>query len=606
MDEAVREDSKLNTKIRSAVGKGLRGAAAGGRYVLRRMRMWQKAGLVLCIVFWICSALIGLVCRRITANMFDQTSAARWTQDGNSSQVSAFFSDAVSITDDTAKSIGAKFNLRLREDSIALSEKQIENGASLTNSCYCGIGNTDVSTPDDSVTVTAIGVGGDFFNFHPLELMDGYYFAQDDLMQDRVLLDDQTAWRLFGSAQIVGQQVTIGGTPHFVAGVFKRPEKRFYKEAGMGAYLIFMSYDSLCRFTESGAASGGEGTEEDGFSGSEVRATESSRLAAGPDPAAYHSGAVDPADPAVPSTAAWAPSDTSVLLAAEDGDIFDDSDDTGMDPAEEEDGPEEEADDTPLEGDKDMSGKSGGGTHINQTSGSGTFYDQEEKEEVNRSRVTCYEIILPNPVSNYAVNLVRSGLLESGIAQEQMTVVENTFRFDTWRLALMAAQPGIRSMQTAAIRYPYWENVALAWEDVLIPFALLQLFLRFSPVLFLLYLVLWYATHKSWTVGGVASRIQDRIYNRQSEKIYGKKAPESLPMEDPAPVTGEDKAGEDKAGGGTAPAAEEPGTEPDFASGEDKTGKDAAPAVEEPGTEPAPAAGTGGDGAVTGPTESGV
>ena len=94
------------------------------------------------------------------------------------------------------------------------------------------------------------------------------------------------------------------------------------------------------------------------------------------------------------------------------------------------------------------------------------------------------------------------------------------------------AQPGVRSMQVAPIRYPYWENVALAWEDVLIPYALLWLILRFSPILFLLWLVIWYATHKSWTVGGVVRDIQDRIYDRQSERIYGRRSGTGLPVED--------------------------------------------------------------------------
>ena len=89
-------------------------------------------------------------------------------------------------------------------------------------------------------------------------------------------------------------------------------------------------------------------------------------------------------------------------------------------------------------------------------------------------------------------------------------------------------------MQTAAIRYPYWENVALAWEDMLIPYALLQLVLRFAPLVFLLFLVLWYATHKSWTVGGIIGNIQDRLYERQAERIHGKPAEKAEELEDSA------------------------------------------------------------------------
>ena len=133
---------------------------------------------------------------------------------------------------------------------------------------------------------------------------------------------------------------------------------------------------------------------------------------------------------------------------------------------------------------------------------------------------------MPNPVSGYALQKVRSRLEQVPFPMEKATIVDNTSRFDILRLVTLMGQPGVRSMQIAPIRYPYWENVALGWEDVLIPYAFLWMFLRYSPLVFLLWLVIWYATHKSWTVGGIVRDIQDRIYDRQSERIYGKRTPE--------------------------------------------------------------------------------
>ena len=118
--------------------------------------------------------------------------------------------------------------------------------------------------------------------------------------------------------------------------------------------------------------------------------------------------------------------------------------------------------------------------------------------------------------------MVLSRIEQLGITSNQVSVIDNSKRYDTLRLVSLLAQPGVRSMQIAPIRYPYWENVALGWEDVLIPFALLRVILRIAPLLFLLFMVLWYATHKSWTVGGLVHKMQDKIYERQSERIYGK------------------------------------------------------------------------------------
>ena len=160
---------------------------------------------------------------------------------------------------------------------------------------------------------------------------------------------------------------------------------------------------------------------------------------------------------------------------------------------------------------------------------------------------------MPNPVSGYALQKVRSRLEQVPFPMEKATIVDNTSRFDILRLVTLMGQPGVRSMQIAPIRYPYWENVALGWEDVLIPYAFLWMFLRYSPLVFLLWLVIWYATHKSWTVGGVVRDIQDRIYDRQSERIYGKRtpekaletaeAPEEIPEAAEAPEETSDTAG---------------------------------------------------------------
>ncbi len=556
-------DSKLNKKFRDAVRTGSRGTARIIRSTLKNMHMWQKVGLVLCIVFWIASVILGAVCRRTTDKLIDQNAAQRWSEEGNFAQVSAFLAEGSGASEDTVKAMYTGLMLDLQADAIALSETQTENGARLIEQSYCGMGSADITVGSETVTVNAIGVGGDFFNFHPLEMIDGYYFADDDLMKDRILLDDQTAWRLFGSPNIVGMTVSIGGTPHVIAGVFRQPRERFYKDSGIGSYLVYMSYDSLCKYTDATAASEEGETTQDG---------ENMDISGGdafvPDAKPVHSEKAA-ADPAVPTTAAYMPADaeehpgkkgtlSDTIGGLESGSSSDGSGDTGEgedtgEPLKEEESDlGEELDDDP--GAENLDRKDSGSSK----GSSGTAKDgeeEEQKEVVNRNRVTCYEVVIPNPVQGYAVRKVRSRLEQVPFPMELATIVDNTRRFDIFRLVTLLAQPGVRSMQVAPIRYPYWENVALAWEDVLIPYALLWLILRFSPVLFLLWLVIWYATHKSWTVGGVVRDIQDRIYDRQSERIYGKRSEAGLSGEDPEAIETEkesDAAGADQESAGIA------------------------------------------------------
>jgi len=95
---------------------------------------------------------------------------------------------------------------------------------------------------------SVIAVGGNFFDFHPIRLLSGNYITPDDLMQDRVLLDEETAWLLFGGTELSGMSFKINGVPFVVAGVIQR-EQDFASEkaysSGMGIYMSYDGYSSL-------------------------------------------------------------------------------------------------------------------------------------------------------------------------------------------------------------------------------------------------------------------------------------------------------------------------------------------------------------------------
>ena len=106
-------------------------------------------------------------------------------------------------------------------------------------------------------------MGGDFFLFHPLPLLSGSYLTAEDYMADRVVLDAQTAFTLFGSSDVAGMEVTIGGKTFPVAGVIDR-ESDFASTAALATTagassssgssgsqaMIFMSYDALNALSE--------------------------------------------------------------------------------------------------------------------------------------------------------------------------------------------------------------------------------------------------------------------------------------------------------------------------------------------------------------------
>jgi hypothetical protein len=93
--------------------------------------------------------------------------------------------------------------------------------------------------------VTAVGVGNDFFQIHPIPLLSGGYISGEDLNQDRVVLDENLAWALFGSNDIVGMQVWIGDSIYVVAGVVAVDENNLYKTAYGTGNRMYVSYETL-------------------------------------------------------------------------------------------------------------------------------------------------------------------------------------------------------------------------------------------------------------------------------------------------------------------------------------------------------------------------
>lgn len=80
------------------------------------------------------------------------------------------------------------------------------------------------------------------------------------------------------------------------------------------------------------------------------------------------------------------------------------------------------------------------------------------------SGLTCYEILLPDPVSGYAKDLVENGL---GVGGGMSELVENSKRYSVSSLFEVVGDFGARSMKTTGFIYPSWENAARGWEDVL-------------------------------------------------------------------------------------------------------------------------------------------
>ena len=207
----------------------------------------QLLRLIVCAVLVLCALGSMLLSRRISQTLDWNDTARRWQGSSKTafSQVSCFLPADAPITVDAVQSFRQTLQKKLTEASLTAPE-----GGSLYTDTYYGSAQLSVTGKRGSSTVKVMGVGGNFFLFHPLRLRSGSYISSRDVMQDRVVLDEELAWKLFGGVDVAGLTVTVGNRSCIVAGVIAREGDFADKLANMDGAGLFMSYDEYAKANE--------------------------------------------------------------------------------------------------------------------------------------------------------------------------------------------------------------------------------------------------------------------------------------------------------------------------------------------------------------------
>lgn len=325
------------------------------------------------------------ISNHLAGKLDTQKMAQRWAPKGGASQVSCFFSRDANFTEESILYFEHALDKALEEASI-VSESENES-ARLWADAYSATGKVTIMSNKASIEVSAVGVGGDFFLFHPLKLLTGSYFSGSDVMQDYIVIDEDAAWQLFGSNDVAGQLVSISGIPHIIAGVIEREEGRLAEEAGLSASVAYVSYTTLSQY--------------------------------------------------------------------------------GMDYG-----------------------------------------------------LNTYEIVMPNPVTGYAKNYVAENI---GIMENEVDIVENSTRYSLASRFKLLMQFGTRSMNGKAIIYPYWENMARGYEDILgLLLVFMALFFLYPTVLLIILIVIAWK-HKTWTAKSVWEKVKDKGERLREKRWAAKK-----------------------------------------------------------------------------------
>ena len=203
-------------------------------------RRWYLAILNLILVLFV--GICALIFRQVAGTLDSIRAADRWRGDSELrfAQIACF------LPVDGPKSEGDILTFRQTlEQKLVDASLEAEEGKRLYADAYSGTAQMTVTGDHGSAEVKAIGVGGNFFLFHPLQLRSGSYISGDDLMQDRVVLDEVLAWQLFGGYDVAGMTVTINQKPYYVAGVVRRENDFASEEAYLDGAGMFLSYSAF-------------------------------------------------------------------------------------------------------------------------------------------------------------------------------------------------------------------------------------------------------------------------------------------------------------------------------------------------------------------------
>lgn len=208
-------------------------------------KRWFLLSLNLVLILASAACAVGL---HLVSNALGTTTAAqrfRGESETRFAQIACYLPVGQGKTQEDILTFRQGLDAKFMEQSLETPE----NG-SLYVDAYSASAKISVSTDYGSAEVSAVGVGGDFFYFHPLQLRSGSYISERDLMDDLVVLDEVMAWRLFGGTDLTGMTLYINGEPFVVSGVVTMEDDFASSQARTQEGAVFMSYSALKRLMD--------------------------------------------------------------------------------------------------------------------------------------------------------------------------------------------------------------------------------------------------------------------------------------------------------------------------------------------------------------------
>ena len=203
----------------------------------RGKRIW----FAVCAVLLLAGVGCGAALRLLSLRLPSQREAERWQGENTReySQISCF----LPLNSTLDVSAVYTFRYAVLDALTAIGFEWDEDVYPFIDAWSCE-GKLTITGEKATTDAPVIAVGGQFFEFHPLRLLDGSYISEDDFSFDRVLLDEALAWELFGGTALTGMSVQVNGAELVVGGVLEREQDSASRRAYGEEKGFFMSYET--------------------------------------------------------------------------------------------------------------------------------------------------------------------------------------------------------------------------------------------------------------------------------------------------------------------------------------------------------------------------
>ena len=164
----------------------------------------------------------------------------------NYSQVSVYFGLLEGLNENAAYSKRQEIQKKLIAESTIPKESEFPQWID----CAACSRTCDVYLESKKVECIVTGTWGDYFVFHPEQLLYGCYYDSGSDNIDQIVLDDNATWQLFGGINTVGMTVMIEGRNYRISGIVKSPSGKIAEKAYGNTPRVYMPFESLTAIDE--------------------------------------------------------------------------------------------------------------------------------------------------------------------------------------------------------------------------------------------------------------------------------------------------------------------------------------------------------------------